>query len=411
MASNGWGALGAALLGGGNNEQAYQRGQMNGAKLTSLLADASIKRDEAMQREQLEARLAAAGSSPEQAGLLATALRGGFDPTKITGYTGDVQEQGFRQAAVDRATGGDWGSANAALLGVANGPVDLAAVQGQNLINNRLLPGGGGITTTEQGRSGMAADAARAAASYASANSSNASAQSALGRLAIAQGQYGLQRAGMWDPDGRTPAKAAAASGVGKLSEGQSKDVLYYTRGNEANKLLSTFGNNLTATGGQQGGLRGAADALLRSLPAGVGDSGAVNNLVSAPRQQAEQAGQEFLASILRKDTGAAITREETDLYGQMYLPRPGDSEQSLRQKARARDIALQAIRASMGNAAAAIPTIAPPSAAPPAGGALGQALGAAIAPRAGAAAGVQRARNPATGQSLVLINGQWVPE
>ncbi|WOB24743.1 MULTISPECIES: hypothetical protein [Xanthomonas] len=403
MASNGWGALGQALT-GGNNEQAYQRGQLNGAKLTSLLADASIKRDEAMQREQLEARLAAAGNSPEQSSLLATALRGGFDPTKITGYTGDVQEQGFRQSAVDRATAGDWGSANAALLGVANGPVDLAAVQGQNLINNRLLPGGGGITTTEQGRSGIAADAARAAASYAAANSSNASAQSALGRLAIAQGQYGLQRAGMWDPDGRTPGKAAAAGGVGKLSEGQSKDVLYYTRGNEANKLLSGFGNNLTATGGQQGAARGVADALLRSLP-GVGDSGAVNNLVSAPRQQAEQAGQEFLASILRKDTGAAITREETDLYGKMYLPQPGDSDQSLLQKSRARDIALQAIRASMGNAAAAIPTIAPPAAAP-AAGSVARALGAAVAP-----AGVQRARNPATGQSLVLINGQWVPE
>lgn len=213
MASNGWGLLGQALS-GGNNEQAYQRGQMNGAKLTSLLAEASIKRDEAMQREQLESRLATAGSSPEQAGLLATALRGGFDPTKITGYTGDVQEQGFRQSAVDRASAGDWGSANAALLGVANGPVDLAAIQGQNLISNRLLPGGGAISTTEQGRAGMAADAARAAASYAAANSSNASAQSALGRLAIAQGQFGLERAGQWNPSGKVGAALSGATGA-----------------------------------------------------------------------------------------------------------------------------------------------------------------------------------------------------
>lgn len=400
MASNGWGLLGQALS-GGNNEQAYQRGQLNGAKLTSLLAEASIKRDEAMQREQLESRLAATGSSPEQAGLLATALRGGFDPTKITSYTGDVQEQGFRQSAVDRATAGDWGSANAALLGVANGPVDLAAVQGQNLINNRLLPGGGGITTTEQGRSGIAADAARAAASYAAANSSNASAQSALGRLAIAQGQFGLERAGMWDPDGNSAANKAA--GGLKLSEGQSKDVLYYTRGNEANKLLSTLGNNLTATGGQQGGLRGALDSALRGIP-GLGNSSTVNNLVSSQRQNAEQAGKEFLTSILRKDTGAAVTPAEFEIYGDMYLPQVGDSSSQLQQKARAREIALQAIRASMGGAAAAIPTIAPPGAAPPAG-ALGRALGAGTAP------GLQRARNPATGQTLVLVNGQWVPE
>jgi hypothetical protein len=368
---SGWGSLGQALAGGGNTEAAYQRGQVNAARVAQLLSEAQIKRDQQLARQNLESSLTAAGNAPEQAGLLATALRGGFNPKEISGYTGDVQEQGFRGDSVARALAGDYNGANANLMGVANGPVALASVEGQNLINNRLMEGGGGISTTEQGRAGIGADAARAAASYASANSSNASAKAALGRLAIAQGQFGLERAGNWAP-GRNFASAGgggAGGGPGKLSEGQSKDVLYYTRGNEANKLLQTLGGNLT-TGGQQGGLRSAADAFLRGLP-GVGDSSTVNALVSPERQTAEQAGKEFLTSILRKDTGAAVTPAEFEIYGDMYLPRVGDSPAQLQQKARARDIALQSIRASMGNAASAIPIIAPAG-----GGSAAQALG-----------------------------------
>lgn len=369
---SGWGALGAALGGAGNTQAAYQRGQVNAARVAELLSQAQIKRDQVLARQDLESKLTAAGNAPDQAGLLATALRGGFNPKEISGYTGDLQEQGFRGDAVQRALAGDWNGANANLAGVASGPVALAAVEGQNLINNRYLAGGGGISTTEQGQAGIKADAARAAASYASANSSNAAAQAALGRLGIAQQQFALERAGQWNPSGRVAGAsggAGAAAAPGKLTEGQSKDVLYFTRGNEANKLLQTLGGNLTAGGGQQGAIRGSLDAVLRGLP-GVGDSAAVNGLVSSERQQAEQAGSEFLASVLRKDTGAAITKEEFSTYGRMYLPQPGDSEQTLAQKARAREIALGAIKASMGSAASAIPTISP------SGGSAVQAMG-----------------------------------
>lgn len=213
MATNGWAALGEAFAGGGDrNERAYQQGQGRAAQLASLLAGAQIKRDEAMAREQLQESLTGAGVAPEQAGLLSTALRGGFNPTQISGYQGDVQEQGFRGDAVARALAGDWGGSNANLMGVANGPVDLASIQGQNLITNRLLPGGGGISTTEQGRAGIAADAARAAASYASANSSNASAARTRQAMSLDRADTmggGGGRAGMkapsgyrWRPDG-----------------------------------------------------------------------------------------------------------------------------------------------------------------------------------------------------------------
>lgn len=197
-------SLGEALAGGGSrDERAYQGGQTRAAQLASLLAGAQIKRDEAMARDQLQASIGGVVADPAQANLLATALRGGFDPTKISGYTGAAQEQGFRGDAVTRALAGDWAGANANLVGVANGPIELAAIQGQNLINNRLLPGGGGVSTTEQGRAGMLADAARARASDASAANSFASAARTRQAMGIDGAQFALQRAGQWNPAGK----------------------------------------------------------------------------------------------------------------------------------------------------------------------------------------------------------------
>ncbi|GHH56075.1 hypothetical protein [[Pseudomonas] boreopolis] len=355
MATNGWASLGEALAGGAaRNELAYQQGQTRAAQLASLLAGAQIKRDEAMARDQLQSSIGGVVPDQAQANFLATALRGGFDPTKVSGYTGELQEQGLRGDAVARALAGDWGGANANLMGLARGPVELAAIQGQNLINNRLLPGGGGISTTEQGRASIAADAARATAAYAAANSANAAAQRARDANDIAKATFALQSTGQWNPSGAAGAGGGGAGQAPKLTEQQSKDVVYFTRGREANGLLQAMAGNLTATGGQQG-IRGISDTFLRGLP-WVGDSQAVNPLISSERQQAEQAAREFLAAILRKDTGAAITQQEFDIYGRTYLPQVGDSPATLQQKARARETALQAIGAGLGPAAAVVP-------------------------------------------------------
>jgi hypothetical protein len=136
-------------------------------------------------------------------------------------------------------------------------------------------------------------------------------------------------------------AEASAAGGPGKLTEQQAKDLQFFSRGNAANAELANFGDALTGT----------VDSLIRGIPV-IGQSGIGNTLVSSRRQQAEQAGQDFLNSLLRKDSGAAITAEETDLYGKTYLPRSGDSEAVLRQKHAARERALQGIRDGLGSAA-----------------------------------------------------------
>jgi hypothetical protein len=78
-------------------------------------------------------------------------------------------------------------------------------------------------------------------------------------------------------------------------------------------------------------------------LPGGVG-----NYFKSKEYQQAEQAGDEFLTAILRKDSGAVIGKDELSSYGGMFLPQPGDSSQLLEQKKGSRARALAGLKAGM---------------------------------------------------------------
>lgn len=119
------------------------------------------------------------------------------------------------------------------------------------------------------------------------------------------------------------------------MTEGQSKDTVYATRAEGALKIFDEIESGLT---GQQG----VVGSTVGQLP-GVG-----NFLKSGDFQRAEQAGAEFLQAVLRKDTGAAITPGEQALYGETYLPRPGDTPEVMAQKKAARQRAIAAINAGM---------------------------------------------------------------
>ncbi|WP_231656514.1 hypothetical protein [Pseudomonas californiensis] len=144
--------------------------------------------------------------------------------------------------------------------------------------------------------------------------------------------------------------REASATGV-KLTESQSKDLNYFGRGNSSNDRLEDQSSALTASAsGERGALRGLADTAIRSIPF-VGDSSLANSMVSKERQQAEQSGREFVSAILRKDSGAAITNQEMETYGKMFLAQPGDSDQVIAQKHESRVTALQGIRDGLGTA------------------------------------------------------------
>lgn len=104
---------------------------------------------------------------------------------------------------------------------------------------------------------------------------------------------------------------------------------------------------------------RGLGQVQPRSLPGEMLKNAApnVSNIVSgADRQQADQAEREFIAAILRYDSGAAIPPEEFVTQGQIYFPRPGDTPQVLRQKAEARRVAIEGLQAASGPAGQGIP-------------------------------------------------------
>lgn len=137
------------------------------------------------------------------------------------------------------------------------------------------------------------------------------------------------------NPDGSVELTQGPGAGQ-KLTEQQGKDVAYYTRGLDANTALETLEPVLTDWTQENAG----------KLPLGLG------NYVREPSfRQAKQAADSFLAAVLRKDTGAAITKQEFDLYGPMFLPVPGDDPSTMQQKRRAREVALLAIRSGLGTA------------------------------------------------------------
>lgn len=130
---------------------------------------------------------------------------------------------------------------------------------------------------------------------------------------------------------------AGAGTAAAKpFTEGQSKDIVYATRAKGALEALDPIAGTLTDRG----------DVAAGWLPMGLG-----GGMQNPDYQVAKTAGDEFLQAILRKDTGAAITSDEQALYGETYLPKPGDSAERLAYKAGARQRAVAALEAGMSPA------------------------------------------------------------
>lgn len=151
-------------------------------------------------------------------------------------------------------------------------------------------------------------------------------------------GQGAMPEETIFGPDGNPIIQRGGPGSSAKFTEGQSKDNVYTTRAEGALRLLDSVGaENLADRSGRIGeALGGVTLGLSRQLTQ------------SDDFQRAQQAGEEFLQAILRKDTGAAITEGEQVLYGQTYLPRPGDSPAVIEAKRQARIRAVEAIRSGM---------------------------------------------------------------
>lgn len=172
MAQNGWERLGAALAGTSPARREEIRQQtINALAQTDYnLARSRKAVQEQVQRESLGDTFAQIMADEPNARAYANARLAGVNLNELTNATGNMQEQRFRGSAVDAAAGGDWGAANAQMLGVANGPVALPTVQGNMLISNRLVPGGGEVSTTPIGDSMVSRNLAQGQAALIRAN-------------------------------------------------------------------------------------------------------------------------------------------------------------------------------------------------------------------------------------------------
>jgi len=75
-------------------------------------------------------------------------------------------------------------------------------------------------------------------------------------------------------------------------------------------------------------------------------------NLINSKEwQRYIQASRESMAALLRKDTGAAISDQEFELYFPMYYPQPGDSPEVVQQKKAAREEIARGLAAGSGGA------------------------------------------------------------
>jgi len=121
-----------------------------------------------------------------------------------------------------------------------------------------------------------------------------------------------------------------------KMTEGQSNAALYADRMRSSN---STIGEHPTAG-------TNLYDRTVSNAPFGLG-----NYAVSDEYRATEQAERDFINATLRRESGAVISPQEFDNARKQYFPQPGDDPNTLSQKERNRQMAIDGISRAAGAA------------------------------------------------------------
>lgn len=174
--ANGWARLGEALAGITPAKRADIEAKTVGAlaQRDRSVAQARMEMEKAkhFSQDSLGQYFIDIGSDDPVAAARAQAgvALSGVNYNGLQSGLADRQKMGFRQGAVDSATAGDFGGANAQLFGVASGPVEIPKVSGGMLLSNRLIPGGGDVSVTPVGQSMIDRNAAQGQAAMVRAN-------------------------------------------------------------------------------------------------------------------------------------------------------------------------------------------------------------------------------------------------
>ena len=130
-------------------------------------------------------------------------------------------------------------------------------------------------------------------------------------------------------PDGGFEFVQGEAAGK-SMTEAQSKNIGFFKRSQDALELFDPVADSLVSS----------FNAIAEKDPTGV-----AKYMQSDDYQQAQVLGKDFLAPILRKDTGAAVTPSEWVFYRAIYIPEVGDITAKLAEKKAARARAVEAMR------------------------------------------------------------------
>lgn len=122
-------------------------------------------------------------------------------------------------------------------------------------------------------------------------------------------------------------------------TQDQSKAAGFASRMENAESIFKQFPSGATTLQTQAiGGIPLVGDALKRSAQ-------------TTAQQQYQQAAEDWVRAKLRKESGAVIGTDEMRDEVRTYFPQPGDRPEVVRQKARARAIAAEALQKEAGRA------------------------------------------------------------
>lgn len=132
-----------------------------------------------------------------------------------------------------------------------------------------------------------------------------------------------------------------------KLTEVQSNAVMFGIRAKDTDKTLEAM---------EKGGYDPTGLEQLAALK--FTPSSLTNWMASEAGQKYVNAGRNFVAATLRKESGAAITNDEWENGTRLYIPMPGDKPDVLGQKKRNRELVIKGLKTAAGRGADTIEAV-----------------------------------------------------
>ncbi|WP_454917089.1 hypothetical protein [Xanthobacter sediminis] len=136
----------------------------------------------------------------------------------------------------------------------------------------------------------------------------------------------------------RQKATGANPYAAGGFNDSQGKAATFADRMVQAHDVISDLTGINDSWTGWAGGIAN------NNMPEGL-----TNQFMSADRQKFNQASRNLINAILRRESGAVISRDEFDSAARQYIPQPGDSPEVLAQKRANRISSAQGIMREAG--------------------------------------------------------------